>query len=515
MQYELYHAKFMLIISPQFILSENFFDFLDVNKEKLMKSRIIMILFGLWVVILSKPLKAETDLTELVKLVQPAVATVVAYDVDSNVANIGTGFFVNKSGHLITNYHVLVGKFGAEIKTADGSTYPIKAVVAENQSTDLVKVLVDIPPAKIRWIEVSREMPPVAQRVMVVGSPMGLEQSVSDGIVSSVREIPGIGVFFQMSAPISPGSSGSPVVNMKGQVVGVASFQFVQGQNLNFAISGKSILDLKSNKSALTLSEWTYRISNQKPKLAGELCRKGFSFSVNGQDQKALQYFKKATEKDPDSTTAWYGLGYCYAGKNSHDDAIQAYKEAIRTDPTNEISHFHLGNYYHKIGRKDEAIESYKKVLSINPNFEAAHFNLGIIYSEIGQLIDGKEAFQNVVRINPAATKAYYNIGISYSKLGQYQEAITAYKRAIETNPEFVEAYFNLGLIFGEIGQSSSQMQAFKQAIRINPDFVPAHYAIGRAYLDQGDKAAALDQYKILKKLDEDIANHLFDEIYK
>ncbi len=105
-----------------------------------------MILFSLWVVILSKPLKAETDLTELVKVVQPSVATVVAYDVDHNVANIGTGFFVDKNGYLITNYHVLVGKFSAEIKTADGSTYPIKSVIAENQTTELIKVLVDIHP---------------------------------------------------------------------------------------------------------------------------------------------------------------------------------------------------------------------------------------------------------------------------------------------------------------------------------------------------------------------------------
>ena len=479
-----------------------------------MNSRIIMVLISLWVVVLSKPLKAETDLTELVKVVQPSVATVVAYDVDSNVANIGTGFFINNNGYLITNYHVLVGKFGAEIKTADGSPYPIKSVVAENQATDLIKVLVDIPPEKVQWIEVSKEMPPVAQRVMVVGSPMGLEQSVSDGIVSSVREIPGIGIFFQMSAPISPGSSGSPVVNMEGQVVGVASFQFLQGQNLNFAISGKSILDLKTNKPGRTLSEWTYRISNHKPRLAGELCRKGFSFSVNGQDQKALQYFKKATENDPNSTTAWYGLGYCLAGKNSQNDAIEAYKQAIRTDPTNEISYFHLGNYYHKLGRSDEAIESYKKVVRMNPDFETAHFNLGIIYSEIGQLIDGKEAFQNVVRINPAATKAYYNIGLSYSRLGQYPQAIDAYKKAVEINPEFVEAYFNLGLIFGELGRSRDQMEAFKQAIRVNPDFAPAHYAIGQAYLNRGDKAAALDQYKILKKLDIDFANQLFEEIY-
>ncbi len=480
-----------------------------------MKFKRYLILWVLLTVAVSNPAPAATDLTQLVKVVQPAVATVVAYDVDQNVANIGTGFFVNANGHLITNYHVLDGKFGAEIKTADGSTYPIKSVVAENQMTDLIKVRVDIPPEKVHWIKISDEMPPVAQRVMVVGSPMGLEHSVSDGIVSSVREIPGVGIFFQMSAPISPGSSGSPVVNMEGKVVGVATFQFIQGQNLNFAISGKSIMDLKTNTPGQTLSEWTYSQSDQKPRLAGEMCRKGFSFSANGQDQKALQYFKQATRNDPNSTTAWYGLGYCYAGKNSHNDAIAAYKEAIRTDPTNEISHFHLGNYYQKLGRLDEAIESFQKVVHINPEFEAAYFNLGVIYSKIGRLTDGKEAFQNVVRINPEASKAHYNIGVSYTKLGQYSEAIEAYKKVIDINPDFAYAYFNLGVIFGELGQAGDQMEAYKQAIRINPDFAPAHYAIGKVYLNQGDKASALDQYKILKKLDIDIADNLFKEIYR
>jgi tetratricopeptide (TPR) repeat protein len=480
-----------------------------------MKIKIRIILLAVLMVGLSSPVTAVTDLTRLVKSIQPAVATVVVYDVDSNVANIGTGFFIDKTGILVTNHHVLLGKFGAEIRTADGSTYPIKTVVAEDQATDLIKVRVDIPPGKVHWLPVSAEPPLVAQHVVVVGSPMGLEQSVSDGIVSSVREIPGLGTFYQMSAPISPGSSGSPVVNLQGKVVGVATFQFLQGQNLNFAIAGNSVLDLKTDDTGQSLSEWTFKQSNQKSRLAEEMCRKGFRFSIGGQNQKALEYFKMATENDPNSTTAWYGLGYCYAGKDSHKDAIEAYKQAIRTNPSNEISHFHLGNYYFKIGRYDEAIETFKQVVLINPEFEAAYFNIGMIHNKAGRLEEAKKAFQIVVRLNPQSKTAYYNIGVASTKLGQYEQAAVAYKKAIDIQPAFAEALFNLGVVYGELGNIQDEMETYKKAIRVNPDFAPAHYAIGKAYLNQADKASALDQYKILKKLDSDMADKLFEEIYR
>jgi serine protease Do len=473
------------------------------------------VILGLLVIAVSHAVMAETDLTELVKNIQPAVATVVAYDVNGNVASLGTGFFISKEGHLVTNYHVLFGKFGAEIKTADGETYPIKTIVAQNQAADLLKVGVDIPADRVRWLAVSNEPPLIAQHVVVVGSPMGLEQSVSDGIVSSVREIPGVGTFYQISAPISPGSSGSPVVDMKAKVVGVATFQFLQGQNLNFAIASQSIRELQTDQSGQSLSEWTFNQSNQKAVLAEEMCRKGFSFSINGQDQKAMEYFKKAAENDPSSTTAWYGLGYCYAGQNSDTDAIAAYKQAIQTNPTNAISHLHLGNYLHKLGRYDEAIDAFKQVISINPEFEEAFFNLGIIYLEAGRLEEGKEAFQHVVRINPESKTAHYNIAVTCTKLGQYEEAVEAYKRAIQIQPDFTEAHFNLGVVYGELGNNKAEIEAYKQAIRTNPDFAPAHYAIGLAYLERGDKAAALDEYKILKNLDETIAAKFFDEIYR
>lgn len=457
---------------------------------------------------------AAVDLTKLVNEIRPAVVTIVVYDVNRQVTSIGSGFFIDKRGHLITNYHVLDKSYAADVRTLDGETYPIKLVVAENKSVDLVKVLVDIPRRKIKSIKVNDRLPAIAEKVLVVGSPMGLEHTVSEGIVSSIRKIPSVGNFFQMSAPISPGSSGSPVINTKGQVIGVATFQFLRGQNLNFSVAGESVLRLKPTGPALAVSRWTFNNSLEQPKLAEELCRKGYSFSINGEPQKAIQFFQQAIEKDPSNKMAWNGLGYCHVGLNDPQAAIQAYQQAIKADPADESMHFNLANYYLKLGRQQDAINSYLEVITINPGFERAYFRLGIVYTELGRLNEGQSAFENVIRLNPDAAPAYFNIAITYTKLGRYHEAIDANKQVLRIKPEYAPAYNNLGRVYGRLGQSAEAINAYKEAIRVDPDNISAHFLLGTALLQKGDKTGALDEYKILKKLDKKTADNLFDKIY-
>jgi tetratricopeptide (TPR) repeat protein len=479
-----------------------------------MKNRIKLMLGLIIWPVMSGHLYAEVNLTKLVNKIRPAVATVIVYDVNRQVSSIGSGFFIDKTGHLITNYHVLESSYTADVRTADGKTYPVKMVVAENQSVDLLKVLVDIPREKVKWIKISKDLPEIAEQIMVIGSPMGLEQTVSEGIVSSIREIPAVGEFFQMSAPISPGSSGSPVINLKGQVIGVATFQLIRGQNLNFAVAGKSALQLKPTGPGLTLSRWTFNNSLQQPKLAEELCRKGYSFSINGEDQKAVEFFREAIEKDPKNTMAWNGLGYCLVGMNNPQDAIKAYQQAIKTNPTDETLRFTLGNYYIKLGLEQEAIDSYQQVIRINPAFEPAYFRLGIIYTQLGRLNEGKKAFEEVIKLNPEAAPAYFNIGIAYAKLGRYQDAINAHKEVLRIKPAFAPAYNNLGILYGKLGRPEEEISAYKEAIRADPNYASAHYNLGYALFKRGEKAAALDEYKILKNLDQQAADKLFNLLY-
>ena len=97
---------------------------------------VVLALFG-WLVMISV-VSAETELPELVNDIRPAVVTVMVYDINQEMADIGSGFFIDPYGHLITNYHVLDGRYTAKVKTADGSTYPIKLVVADSKTRFLL-----------------------------------------------------------------------------------------------------------------------------------------------------------------------------------------------------------------------------------------------------------------------------------------------------------------------------------------------------------------------------------------
>jgi len=184
------------------------------------------------------------DVSSIYKQIGPSVVVIQRYDEKKQKTGIGTGFFVSSGGNVVTNHHVLRGAVSADIRVPSGKVYPIREVLAEDPENDLIMVSVQIPPYEVQPLSVRTSLPDIGERVVVIGSPMGLDQTVSDGIVSAVREIQGSKKIIQITAPISPGSSGSPVVSMKGDVVAVACALLANGQNLNFGIPSERVSSL-------------------------------------------------------------------------------------------------------------------------------------------------------------------------------------------------------------------------------------------------------------------------------
>jgi S1-C subfamily serine protease len=231
----------------------------------------VIVLNLLFLCSLIAPTYAQENLPKLIKRIQPAVVTVIGYDAHGKVIRLGSGFFIDSHDHIITNGHVISGVAKAEVKTADGARYLLKAMVSEDREMDLVKLVVEGLKGTHSYLPITPTQPEVGERVVVVGSPLGLEQTVSDGMVSAIRNIPGRGEILQISAPVSAGSSGGPVVNLKGEVIGVATFQMSRGQNLNFAIPGRRVQALRDFPPRLITEKKAEERQNSQPGLKPSL----------------------------------------------------------------------------------------------------------------------------------------------------------------------------------------------------------------------------------------------------
>src|SRR5437762_9653626 len=313
---------------------------------------------------------AQDELPELVRRIKPSAVAVETFDAKGEKLSRGSGFFIDKD-RIVTNRHVIDGAYRAEVHLSSGSNFPVKNVLAVDAEADIALLKVEPPPSLVRALSLERTSPQEGESVVVIGNPFGLEGSVTNGIVSAVRDIPGFGRIIQITAPISPGSSGSPVVNMRGQVIGVATLQITGGQSVNFAIPSERIAQLDRNAQSdssqqLSLGELVVATSRNKRARAVEYFRDGLSFLSKDDCQNALPYFQKATDSDSAYGEAWAQAGFCNEKLGHHAEAIEASKKAVTIRPSAE-SYFNIGlaNYYLKQYRESE--QAYRQAIKLDP----------------------------------------------------------------------------------------------------------------------------------------------------
>jgi putative serine protease PepD len=179
--------------------------------------------------------------------VQRATVTVYAFDKAGKHFNQGSGFFFEESGHLITNYHVLGRAASARVKAFDGREFTVKSIVAEDRRDDIVEAEVDLSGGPTPYLMRAEVSPRVGEPVMVVGSPLGMAGVTSEGKVLQVGEVEGLGECFAHDAGASHGSSGSPVVNPGGEVIGMETAGLTDRPGVNFAIPVKRFSGLTSS----------------------------------------------------------------------------------------------------------------------------------------------------------------------------------------------------------------------------------------------------------------------------
>ncbi len=166
---------------------------------------------------------------------------------------LGSGFFINDDGYLITNFHVTEGETEISVEVfqkksgkteLERNVYKQVRIVSLNKFGDLALLKVDDKDApKFPYVTLGNsDALAVGERVFAIGSPLGLERSVTEGIVSTkTRQLQG-DLYLQTTAQINPGNSGGPLFNMRGEVVGVTNMKITSGEGLGFAIPVEAVI---------------------------------------------------------------------------------------------------------------------------------------------------------------------------------------------------------------------------------------------------------------------------------
>lgn len=266
----------------------------------------------------------------------------------------------------------------------------------------------------------------------------------------------------------------------------------------------------------------------------------GIAAFKNGNLDKAIQEFQRATELNKTDAMAFCWLGFTYMKKGQTTEAIQNFSRALQLDPKYALAHNNLGTAYWEVGKtlqasgqKDKAAEefnkavtSYEQAVMLKPDYTEARFNLASAYLEMGKYQDAIQHFLRVVdqlrkqlQAKPTDSalcdnlaQAYYGLGQAYEAIDQNHmaEAIGAYSKARDMNAQDENYQLAFGLALYREARFKDAIVPLQEALRLNSHLAPAHLALGMCYLKTGNYRAAQKEFEAYTKLVPDDADGWF-----
>ena len=499
---------------------------------------------------------------QIYKKVSGTVVVIQAYNANDELVKQGSGVVINDKGYVVTNYHLLEGCEKLEV-LHNKFLVPFVDIIGIDVQKDILILKIDskkFPSIKLGDIQKIS----IGQRIYTIGSPLGLENTISEGIISGLRNDEATGRnFIQMTASISPGSSGGAVVNEKGELIGISTLTMSEGQNLNFAIPIDDVLAVKvgsySNNESYKDFELFYRgydayeKGNYKdainyytsylikyPNDAGAYNNRGNAKDALEDYQGAIQDYNKAIEITPNDTTAYYKRGiakdllkdyrgaiqdyskaieinpnygdaYSSRGMTKYDledyqGAIQDYNKAIEISPNDASTYYNRGNTNDALEDYQGAIQDYSKAIEINPNDTVtncrAYLSRGADKVHLEDYMGAIHDYNKVIEIVPYYEAVYYKRGIAKVFLMDYRGAIQDYSKAIEINPNYGDAYTNRGMTNNMLKDYQGAIQDYNKAIEINYDDDRAYCGRGMTKYDLEDYQGAIQDYNKAIEID-------------
>lgn len=193
----------------------------------------------------SKGSASKLSAEKIYSTCSPAVFCIEVYNAQGQAVSLGSGFFISKDGLAVTNYHVVEGASALKAYLTNGKTYWVSSILMESVAKDIA--IIQIKGSGFTYLPIADSSKVVGgQRIYTIGSPLGLTNTISDGLISNPLRYASGYPYIQISAPVSHGNSGGPLINEYGQVIGINTWGIGAGQNLNFAVPINQIYTLRN-----------------------------------------------------------------------------------------------------------------------------------------------------------------------------------------------------------------------------------------------------------------------------
>ncbi|MFA7359720.1 MAG: trypsin-like peptidase domain-containing protein [Candidatus Kapaibacterium sp.] len=457
----------------------------------------------------------------------------------------GSGFIFDSRGFLGTNYHVIDGFDSLLVKTSDGTFYEAELVYVEEKNDIAILRILNggdklFPTVKIG----NSDLPKVGQSVFAVGSPLGFEYTISEGIIAAIRENEKVSFndpatyalieknfdkVIQITAAISPGNSGGALFNAKGEVIGITTYSYGFYGNLNFAIAINSFTRVASNINFATLENDEIFLEKKKDNLFNSNYRLAESYKSNlygnwyytkqhdtmktydtmvvKQDSinkihfnKSEQYYNMCIDMKPDTFYVYQGLMDLYVFTEKFDKAESLYgaiKERFSSDSLLSTFSTSLAQAYSTSKDYKKALMFYEKIYAKDTGDTYILSQIADLYYKQKEIKKSEDIYKKMIKKDANNVNGYVQLGKIYYDKGNYEEAKKYIEDAFEKT--FLEeysygSYFDLHYYRGLIAvKEDRRMEAMLAYIDLKNTYTYTR--------EESEKKLTL--YKAIKKMEE------------
>ena len=292
-------------------------------------------------------------------------------DRDDKILGFGSGFLVEQN-QIATNFHAIEGAAkGTATQGGNPTKYTIEGISAADKQNDLVLLkvaVVGVEPLPLG----DSDTVTIDETVYVAGNPKGLEGTFLSDTVSSFHEVE-TKKRFQMTGLIHPGNSGGPVLNGKGEVIGISLITLEGGQNLNLVIPSNYLKELLVQSGGVT------PLSQGKQSISAEThLRRGYTKYRLDQYQAAIADYDAAISLKPDFASAYYFRGTAKRSLGDYKAAVEDYGTAIDLRKDFAFAYYFRGTIRGDLGEHFIAIQDYNKAIDAKPDYAFAYLRRGI-----------------------------------------------------------------------------------------------------------------------------------------